>query len=89
MDHPDRLPPKRCVFVVILWLFVWLTSVPARAQGRDLDSSKPGWWVLVELRDGRKGFMKADTVRSPIMTRARFRKIDGRWKLVEFNRDYH
>ena len=51
-------------------------------------SHKNGF-VSVELRDGRKGFVKADSVRSPIMTRARFQKMSGQWKLVEFNRDYH
>jgi hypothetical protein len=46
-------------------------------------------WVAVELRDGRKGFMKEEHVRSPIMTRAIFRKTAGQWRLVEFNRDHH
>jgi hypothetical protein len=46
-------------------------------------------WVLVELRGGRSGYMKADDVRSPIATRIRFKKTAAGWRIVEFNRDYH
>lgn len=41
-------------------------------------------WVKVETTDGKKGFVAARFVRSPIGYRAGFEKIRGQWKMTFF-----
>lgn len=41
-------------------------------------------WVEVETLGGKRGWVSADLVRSPIGYRACFEKIDGEWKLTVF-----
>ena len=53
----------------------------------DYNFAEPGW-VSVRLRDGRSGYMREPDVRSPANTRVRFKKVDGHWRVVEFNRHW-
>lgn len=41
-------------------------------------------WLNVETLGGKKGFVKAEYVRSPIDYRACFQKKNGRWKMTVF-----
>lgn len=41
-------------------------------------------WLKIETLGGKKGFVSADFVRSPIDYRAGFEKIGGKWKLTFF-----
>jgi hypothetical protein len=41
-------------------------------------------WLMIETLGGKKGYVKAEFVRSPISYRAGFRKVDGKWKLRLF-----
>ncbi len=44
----------------------------------------PLLWRAVRLPNGKTGFMKASETRSPADYRARFTKIQGRWKLTSY-----
>lgn len=39
-------------------------------------------WAAIELRDGRKGYVRADFLGSPIDLRALFTRVNGRWRLT-------
>lgn len=41
-------------------------------------------WLMIETLGGKKGYVKAEFVRSPISYRAGLDKIDGKWKLRIF-----
>ena len=41
-------------------------------------------WLMIETLGGKKGYVKAEFVRSPISYRAGFDKVDGKWKLRLF-----
>jgi hypothetical protein len=41
-------------------------------------------WLMIETLGGKKGYVKAEFVRSPIDYRAGFHKVDGKWKLRWF-----
>ena len=41
-------------------------------------------WLFVETFGGKKGFVAAEYVRSPIAWRAIFKKIGGKWKMTAF-----
>ena len=46
--------------------------------------SKEHVWLMIETLGGKKGYVKAEFVRSPIDYRAGFDKVDGKWKLRLF-----
>lgn len=41
-------------------------------------------WLKIETLSGKKGFVSAEFVRSPIDYRGRFEKINGKWKMTVF-----
>jgi hypothetical protein len=41
-------------------------------------------WLMVETLGGKKGYVKAEFVRSPVSYRAGFNKVNGKWKLRLF-----
>ena len=41
-------------------------------------------WLMIETLSGKKGYVKAEFVRSPIDYRAGFNKVNGKWKLRWF-----
>jgi hypothetical protein len=51
-----------------------------KKSGRDDEYS----WLKIETLGGRKGFVKAEFVRSPIDYRAGFVKKNGKWKMTYF-----
>lgn len=53
-------------------------SVEGRGKDGEFD------WYAVETLGGKKGFVKAEYVRSPVDYRAGFQKVKGKWKLVMF-----
>lgn len=53
-----------------------LLSVPPDSPESD--------WIKIETLGGKKGYVKAEFVRSPISYRAGFIKVDGKWKLRWF-----
>lgn len=48
------------------------------------DEVSPSNWQPVQLPDGRRGFIAARFVRSPIGYRAYFTKVNGVWRLAAF-----
>ena len=53
-------------------------SIEGRGKDGDMD------WYAVETLGGKKGFVKAEYVRSPLDYRAAFMKVNGKWKLTAF-----
>jgi hypothetical protein len=51
-----------------------------KTRGREDEYS----WLKIETLGGRKGFVKAEFVRSPIDYRAGFEKKNGSWKMIYF-----
>jgi hypothetical protein len=41
-------------------------------------------WTRIKLRDGRTGYISAPYAWSPVVYRALFNKIDGRWRMTAF-----
>jgi hypothetical protein len=41
-------------------------------------------WMAIALPDGRTGYVDSRYVRSPLGYRARFEKVEGRWRLTSF-----
>ena len=41
-------------------------------------------WQLVQLSDGRSGYVRTEALRSPVDYRAGFRRIDGSWRMIAF-----
>jgi hypothetical protein len=53
-------------------------SIEGRGKDGEMD------WYAVETLGGKKGFVKAEYVRSPLDYRAAFMKVKGKWKLTAF-----
>lgn len=45
---------------------------------------EPSRWAEVQLKDGRRGFIEGQFIRSPLGYRAYFSKIKGSWRLMMF-----
>jgi len=64
-----------------------VTQVSYLVLQLDTESSRKDWmteeWTAVRI-DGKKAYIATRFIRSPIDYRARFQKIDGRWRLVFF-----
>lgn len=50
----------------------------------DKNNAEKADWYEVKTLGGKKGFVKAEFVRSPIDYRAGFEKINGKWKMTFF-----
>ena len=64
-----------------------VTQVSYEVLQLDAEASSKDWmtedWTAVRI-DGKKAYIATRFIRSPIDYRARFQKVDGRWRLVFF-----
>jgi hypothetical protein len=64
-----------------------VTQVSYEVLQLDAEASSKDWmtedWTAVRI-DGKKAYIATRFIRSPIDYRARFEKVDGRWRLVFF-----
>ena len=45
-------------------------------------TNPPEGWTAVELRNGRRGFVRSDYFGAPTGLRALFNRVGGQWKLT-------
>lgn len=61
-----------------------LTTLDFTIVERTDPSAPEEGWTKITLPDGRSGYVEAAYLRSPIDTRVRFAKIEGKWQIVFF-----